>query len=108
MPGILNTVSTITTPVTRMANVGPSVVTTGIREFLSTCLITTRRSERPFAQAVRNVVLADRVQRAGTRQPSRIRDRQERESDHRHDQVVVHAEIGRRQEESMLRPSGHL
>src|SRR6266571_3390256 len=49
---MLNTVSTITDPVTRNANVGPRVVTTGISEFFSTCLITTRRSGRPLAHAV--------------------------------------------------------
>src|SRR6267143_1414153 len=54
MPGMLNTVSTITEPVTRNANVGPRVVTTGMSEFFKICLTTTRRSGRPLAHADRD------------------------------------------------------
>ena len=53
MPGMLNTVSVMTTPLISNATPMPMTVTTGTAAFLSACLNSTGRVARPLALAVR-------------------------------------------------------
>ncbi len=53
IPGMLNMVSTITDPPKINPTLMRSIVTTGMRLFLRTCLVTTTRSLRPLDHAVR-------------------------------------------------------
>ena len=52
-PGRLNTFSTTTVPVSRLANCSPMIVSTGTKALRSTWRHSTSRSLRPLARAVR-------------------------------------------------------
>ena len=79
MPGQAKIVSvTIANAITE-PNSRPITVTIGIRMFFSTCTPTTRRVAQPLGARELDVVLQQRLARAGAREPDQQRELEQRE-----------------------------